>query len=47
MHVAFDPIPPAQIDGEKLEQAKTFDIEIVPRALRVVVGSQFFEKYSR
>lgn len=47
MHVTFDPIPPVQIDGEKLEQAKTFDIEIVPSALRVVVGSQFFEKYSR
>lgn len=36
LHVEFDQQPPAQVDGERIE-ATTFDIEIIPQALRVLM----------
>ena len=35
LHVEFDEAPPAQMDGERIE-ASTFDVELLPCALRVL-----------
>ena len=36
LHVEFDEVPPAQMDGELIE-ATTFDVSIEPRALNVLL----------
>lgn len=35
LHVEFDEVPPAQIDGERIE-ARTFDVSVEPKALNVL-----------
>lgn len=35
VHVEFDEMPAAQVDGERIE-ARTFDVEVLPAALRVL-----------
>lgn len=37
LHLEFESVPPAQVDGEKIE-GTAFDIETVPGALRVLTG---------
>ena len=39
LDVAFEGEPPAQADGERLRGSQ-FHIEMVPHALRVLVGTQ-------
>lgn len=38
LHLEFDCMPPAQVDGEKIE-GTAFDIKTVPAALRVLMGA--------
>lgn len=35
VHVEFDEVPAAQVDGERIE-ARTFDVEALPAALQVL-----------
>ena len=35
VHVEFDEMPAAQVDGERID-ARTFDVEVLPAALRVL-----------
>lgn len=36
----FDDLPPAQVDGEELAGGPRYDVEVVPRALRVIVPTE-------